>query len=260
MITFGSRSPWPYPKLIAHRGGGLLAPENTLAGFRQAVQHGYHAAECDVKLSADNICILLHDDNVERTSNGHGSACHLSMAAISELDAGSWHSAFYAGEQIPTLAAVADYCLNHKLLLNIEIKPSPGRSEQTGRLIASEAQRLWQHSPILPLLSSFDYAALQASREVAAMLPRAYLSEKIPSNWLQLLSELGCQALHCDHRFLTQIQAQSIKAAGYQLLCYTVNDPADAERLWDWGVDSICTDRIDLLQTADTDQTPKLST
>jgi glycerophosphoryl diester phosphodiesterase len=75
-------SPWPYPRLVAHRGGGVMAPENTLAGFRAGVGYGYRAAECDVKLSADNVCFLLHDDTVDRTTNGQGLAAGLSMAQL----------------------------------------------------------------------------------------------------------------------------------------------------------------------------------
>ncbi|QND83644.1 Glycerophosphoryl diester phosphodiesterase [Chromobacterium vaccinii] len=238
---------WPYPEVVAHRGGGTLAPENTIAGFREGVRYGYRAAECDVKLSADNICFLLHDDTVDRTSNGKGAARAKTMAELSQLDAGGWKGGAFAGEALPTLANVAAYCRAQRMLLNIEIKPCPGRFEETGRLVAQEAARLWAGASAPPLLSSFEIDALRAAQAVEPALPRAFLCEEIPENWRAILAELDCVALHCDHKTLTEALARDIKAAGYQLLCYTVNDPADALRLLAWGVDSLCTDRLDLL-------------
>ena len=98
---------WPYPRWVAHRGAGKLAPENTLAAFRLGARYGYRMFECDVKLSADEVPFLLHDASLERTTNGQGIAGQLSWAELSRLDAGSWHSRAYAGEPIASLDAVA---------------------------------------------------------------------------------------------------------------------------------------------------------
>ncbi|AUH49896.1 glycerophosphodiester phosphodiesterase [Chromobacterium sp. ATCC 53434] len=242
-----SKRRWPYPEVVAHRGGGTLAPENTIAGFREGVRHGYRAAECDVKLSADNVCFLLHDDTVDRTCNGKGLAAGMFMAELSRLDAGAWKGAAFAGEALPTLANVAAYCLAQGMSLNLEIKPCPRREEETGRLVAQEAAKLWAGAAVPPLLSSFEIDALRAAKAAEPALPRAFLCEEIPADWRAILEELDCVALHCDHKTLTEPLARAIKAAGYQLLCYTVNDAADARRLLDWGVDSLCTDRLDLL-------------
>ena len=241
------RSPWPYPAVVAHRGGGAMAPENTLAGFRAGIAHGYRAAECDVKLSADNVCFLLHDDAVDRTSNGQGLAAELSMASLAQLDGGAWKGAAFAGEALPTFANVAAYCQAQGRLLNVEIKPCPGREEETGRLVAQEAARLWAIAAAPPLLSSFSAEALRAAQHAEPALPRAWLVEEVPANWQAMLQEMDCIALHCDHSTLTREQATAIKAAGYQLLCYTVNELARAREIMGWGVDSVCTDRLDLL-------------
>ncbi|MEO9386360.1 glycerophosphodiester phosphodiesterase family protein, partial [Chromobacterium phragmitis] len=127
------------------------------------------------------------------------------------------------------------------------LPPCPGRFEETGRLVAQEAARLWAGAAVPPLLSSFEIDALRAAKAAEPALPRAFLCEEIPANWRDILAELDGVALHCDHKALTETLARDIKAAGYQLLCYTVNDPADAGRLLAWGVDSLCTDRLDLL-------------
>ena len=94
---------WPYPRYVAHRGAGKLAPENTLAAMREGYAHGYRMVEFDVKLSADGVPFLLHDDTLDRTTDGAGPAGALPWSALATLDAGSWHSATYAGEPLPTL-------------------------------------------------------------------------------------------------------------------------------------------------------------
>nr|MDQ2734898.1 glycerophosphodiester phosphodiesterase [Pseudomonadota bacterium] len=82
---------WPYPRWIAHRGAGKLAPENTLAAFRVGASHGYRAFECDVKLSEDGVPFLLHDATLQRTTSGRGVAARLPWSELSRLDAGAWH-------------------------------------------------------------------------------------------------------------------------------------------------------------------------
>ena len=101
--------PWPYPQLVAHRGGGRLAPENTLAAMRIGASFGYKMVEFDAKLSQDQIAILLHDTNLERTTNGQGNAADYPYSALAQLDAGVWFNATFQGESIPTLEAVAQY-------------------------------------------------------------------------------------------------------------------------------------------------------
>ena len=123
---------WPYPRLIAHRGAGLQAPENTLTAMRVGHAHGYRMVEIDVKLAADNVSFLLHDATLERTTTGRGRADALPWRELSRLDAGGWHSAKFAGEPLPTLAAIARWSRAHGVLCNIEIKPTPGRESETG--------------------------------------------------------------------------------------------------------------------------------
>ena len=137
-------APWPYPRWIAHRGAGKLAPENTLAAFRLGASHGYRAFECDVKLAADGVPFLLHDATLQRTTNGHGRAADLAWSELAQLDAGSWHSRAFAGEPPASLEGVAAFCLENGYALNIEIKPTPGSEAETGRVVAEEATRLWR--------------------------------------------------------------------------------------------------------------------
>ena len=129
-------TPWPYPCWIAHRGAGTLAPENTLAAFRLGADHGFAMFECDVKLSADGEPFLLHDAELERTTNGQGAAGLLSWDALSRLDAGSWHGRAYAGEPLLRLEALARWLQGLGLMVNLEIKPTPGDDTRTGRVVA----------------------------------------------------------------------------------------------------------------------------
>ncbi len=242
---------WPYPKLIAHRGAGRQAPENTLSSIRFGAQHGFTMMEYDVKLSKDKIAILLHDDSLDRTSNGTGSAAEKTFVELSQLDFGSWHSRDYAGEPVPTLNSIAAYTQANGILSNIEIKPSTGIEIETGRLVARLAQRLWANAEIPPLLSSFSEIALLAAMEEAPDLPRALLIEKeVPIDWQSRAERLGCMGLNLNHKYATLDLIRSIRKAGYTLAIWTVNDPARAQELLDWGCNAIVTDEIQTISPA----------
>jgi glycerophosphoryl diester phosphodiesterase len=238
---------WPYPAIVAHRGGGKLAPENTLEAIDVGARFGHKMIEFDAKLSADDIVFLLHDDAVDRTSNGRGAAKAMTYAQLRALDAGTWFSDEFANAHMPTLAQVYERCMKHGLAANIEIKPSQGRDVETGVLVAREAAHLWADAEVAPLLSSFSYAALEAARDVAPNLPRGMLYERVPANWRAQTSALSCVSLHANHRTLDEALVAQIKDAGLRVLAYTVNDPARAQLLAQWGVDAICTDRIDII-------------
>jgi glycerophosphoryl diester phosphodiesterase len=245
-----SSAAWPYPRAVAHRGGGTLAPENTIAGIRTGADYGLKMIEFDAKLSADNVVFLLHDDNVDRTSDGRGPAAQMDYATIARLDAGSWRDARFKGERMPTLDEVAAACLQYGMAANIEIKPCPGRDALTGELVAHEAARLWRDHPAAPLLSSFSYDALRAARDAEPTLPRGLLFTSLPADWRERVRSLDCVSLHVNHRVLNESLVREIKAQGLKILVYTVNDLARARELAGWGVDAICTDRIDEIDDA----------
>lgn len=239
---------WPYPKLIAHRGAGKLAPENTMSAIRLGVEMGYKMAEYDAKLSADEVVILLHDSDLDRTSNGQGPAGKLSFSELAQLDAGSWHSAKYAGETIPTLQAIARFTVANGMASNIEIKPSPGVEQLTGRLVASTARELWAKAEIPPLLTSFSIEALQSARIQAPELPRGFLSKQLPVNWQDILSGLDCVSVHLHHEAITKDVLECLQTAGYRVAAWTVNDSDRARELLDWGIDAVITDSIDQIR------------
>lgn len=240
-----SEPAWPYPLWIAHRGAGKLAPENTLAAFRLGAAHGYRAFECDVKLSADGVPFLLHDATLQRTTNEDGPALDRDWHELSRLDAGSWHSRAYAGEPLPSFEAIARYCLHNGFALNIEIKPIPGQNEETGRVVAQHAAAMWGDRPVKPLLSSFQPDALAAARAVQPALPRALLLDSLREGWLPEALALDCTAIVANQQVLDAGVIAQVHARGLRALAYTVNEPAQAQRLLDAGIDGLITDAVD---------------
>lgn len=241
---------WPYPFWVAHRGAGKLAPENTLAAFKVGARHGYRMFECDVKLSADGVPFLLHDATLDRTTGGKGSAGLLAWRELAQLDAGGWHSSAFVGEPLATLEQVSRYCVQNGLLLNIEIKPTPGLEAVTGAVVADAAAHLWKDAPAPPLLTSFDTSALEAAWRAQPQLPRGLLLDEWHSRWLQAPIDLQCVALICNHKLWSEHNVSLARDAGLKTLSYTVNDLASAQRLTDWGTDGIITDRVDTFSPA----------
>jgi len=238
-------TPWPYPLWIAHRGAGRLAPENTLAAFRVGASHGYRAFECDVKLSADGVPFLLHDDTLQRTTPARGIAGERNWNELSRLDAGGWHSRAFAGEPIASLEAIAAFILRSGHVLNIELKPTPGSEGETGTVVAREVVRLWPERAPPPLLSSFQPASLAAARAAAPRLPRALLLDRLATDWFGLAVAHDCAAVVTAYPLMEAKIVAQLHGAGLRALCYTVNDPAEAARLLALGIDGIITDAVD---------------
>jgi glycerophosphoryl diester phosphodiesterase len=229
----------PLPRWIAHRGGGSLAPENTLAGIRVAARLGYRAVEFDVMLSADGTPVLIHDETLERTTNGAGRVCDTPDSILFALDAGN-------GERIPRFTEAAALCCELGLLANVEIKPATGHEVATAEVVASLAADLWQGTEIPPLLSSFSLEALEVARDRAPQIRRGVLFEVPPPEWLAELRRLQAISLHCDADLLSDEVLAEARAHDIPVLCYTVNTPKQAKMLFARGVSALFTDRLDL--------------
>ncbi len=248
---------WPYPKIVAHRGAGSLAPENTLAAMRYARKHGFRGVEFDVMLAADGVPILMHDPQFGRTVAGTGSVNQHAAAQLQKMDAGAWFGPHFAGEPVPGFEEIAHFCRASDIWMNVEIKPAPGCEAATGEAVARHAGRIFaaelqtaptaQSAARLPLLSSFSIEALLAAKAAAPTMPRALLVDALPADWQARCGQVGAGALHLNHKALTAEAALAVKQAGLGLFCYTVNDPVRARLLLSWGVDGFCTDRLDLI-------------
>ena len=242
---------WPYPRTLAHRGGGTLAPENTLAALRCGLAYGYRAVEFDVMLASDGVPVVVHDPELGRTVAGSGFISDYTAEELGRMEAGAWFGPQFAGEGVPTFEAVVAYCKAQRIWMNIEIKPAPGFEVPTGLAVARATRSHFAQeiaaAELLPLLSSFSIAAQQAARQAAPELARGWLVEAVPAGWMQTAKELGVVAIHCDHKQLTPELARQVKEAGYGLFCYTVNTRERVSELLAWGVDGYCTDRIDVI-------------
>lgn len=235
---------WPYPKIFAHRGGGSLAPENTLAAIRLGQSLGYRMHEFDVKLSRDGVLLLLHDATLERTTNGGGRAADLDWDDLKGLDAGGWHSQAFRGEPLATFDDAARLLLSKATMAHIEIKPTPGFDAETGRRTALRTRELWEGIKPSPIFSSFSFEALLAAREAAPSIPRSWLiSQFTEADW-DRLEALGATALHTDHRKFDTRHVKALHERGYRVVLYTVNDVAEAEALINAGVDGMFTDNL----------------
>lgn len=244
---------WPYPKIIAHRGGGTLAPENTLAAMRCGLSHGFRAVEFDVMLSRDSIPVVIHDSKFGRTVKRKGKVPDFTAAELAAMDAGRWFGAQFSGEPVPTYEQVVRFCSENKIWMNVEIKPAPGFEQDTGRIVAELSRRMMADDGCNAdpgariLFSSFSFEAMAAAKAAAPEIPRAYLMDRIQPDWRARLDELDAVALHANQKYLSAKQAQIVTSAGFGLFCYTVNDPGRAREILSWGVDAFCTDRIDLI-------------
>lgn len=241
---------WPHPLWIAHRGAGRLAPENTLAAFRVGAAHGYRAFECDVKTSRDGVPFLLHDATLQRTTPERGVAGERDWRELSRIDAGGWHSRAFAGEPIPSLEAIARYVQRNDLRLIIEIKPTPGHEHATGVAVGQAVLALWGEGSTLPLFSSFRPEALQGARESAPAVPRALLVDTPWPGWFEMALALECVAVVTNYAMMDEALIGQLHGAGLRALCYTVNDPFEAQRLVALGIDGIITDAVDRFSPA----------
>lgn len=227
------------PRCFAHRGGGSLAPENTLAGIRLAASLGFQAVEFDVMLSQDGTPVLIHDETLERTTNGLGAVCETPDEILFSLDAGD-------GEKIPRFVDAAILCRELGLLANIEIKPACGFEAQTAVAVSRLAADIWWNAAVQPLISSFSLDVIQIARTQTPQIRCGLLFEEVPAQWLTEFRRLQAFSLHCDASCLSDLVLAEVIAEKIPLLCYTVNEPLQASNLFERGVSAIFTDRLDL--------------
>lgn len=229
------------PRIIAHRCGGALAPENSLAGLQIAARLGCRGVEFDVMLSADGVPLLIHDESLERTTNGRGRVCDFTAGEIRALDAGAGHHAAFAVSPPPTLEEALSRCAALGLWTNIELKPSKGCEHDTGRIVGEHLARHWNGRGVV---SSFSASALAAARSVSSALPLACLFEELPDGWQDMAARIGAARIHLSADGATAEAAAAL--AGIAWAAYTVNRRDAADLLFARGAAAVFTDRPDL--------------
>lgn len=231
------------PSLIAHRGYSAAAPENTLAAVRAAYEAGARWVELDVQLLGDGTPVIWHDAEVDRCSDGRGNLNTLTWPQANVLDVGSWFGDAFAGEKMASLEAMLALLNELEMGVNMEIKVNKGRDpiELVNRVLPDMRDAL---SPERMIVSSFDVDALKHCRTLAPKeeLALGVLFGNTPREWRALCEAVDAFSIHPHWPRLKRDQADAMHQAGYQLLCYTANDPSAFNNRWEWGIASVITD------------------
>jgi glycerophosphoryl diester phosphodiesterase len=232
--------------VIAHRGASGHAPENTLAAFRRAVALGASFIETDLHLSRDAHFVAIHDDIVNRTTNGQGKVHDLTLADLRRLDAGSWFGSEFSGERIPTLEEILEFAKKNDVVFYLELKPSGawgGEHALIGALRESgEIART--------IVISFDAGIIAALRKIEPTLMTGLLFEGQIDQPLERAIEVGARQLAVRGDLVTPALIAEARKRDLQIVCWTVNQPAHMRMLIEAGVDGIMSDYPDRLVSA----------
>ncbi len=215
-------------QIIAHRGASGSYPENTLLAIEQALLAKADGIEIDV-FCVENTLVVIHDEDVSRTTNGTGFLQNFTLQQLQQLDAGS-------GQQVPTLWQVLQL-VNNQTLLNIELKGAD-TAEPLLQLIKKAETELGTEPDKL-LISSFNHHLLKQIKKQRPDLKLGALTASLPLDYAAFASELGAWSVHCDKGFIDQEMVQDAHQRGLKLWVYTVNDAATAQKLQQLGVDGI---------------------
>jgi len=242
--------PWTgkFPVLvIAHRGFSGAVPENTIAAFKKAIDLGVDMIELDVHLSKDGQVVVIHDDTLNRTTNGKGKVVSYTFNELKQLDAGSWFGAQFSGERIPTLQEVLEL-VRGKTLLNIELKQGDLGQYSIKDLADRSLQEVERAGMLNQVIfASFDLSAIDRIREKNPRIPVALIYSK---SWSFLHEATGGRpipVLSCRGTVLTQTNVSKARQQGIKVLVWTVNTEEHMERFRNMEVDGIVTDYPDRL-------------
>jgi glycerophosphoryl diester phosphodiesterase len=232
------------PVIIGHRGCRTGFPENTLASFSAAMAVGADMIELDVTLSRDRKVVVIHDDTLNRTTNGSGPVHQTTLQVLKRLDAGSWFDPRFAGEFLPTLEEVL-ILAGGKILINVEIKSSawqPGFPEDA---IERQVVDLIIRHDLMnsTLVSSFHAGFLKNIGKLPVHPEIAFITDrKVPQNTLDMCEQLGVFSWHPHYKSLDQQHLEKAHARGIFVFPYTVNSVEDMLLLMNTGVDGVITD------------------
>jgi len=230
------------PPVIAHRGSASRAPENTILAFKAALEDGARWIETDVKLTSDGVPILMHDDTLDRTTNGKGLVADMMWSDIKNLDAGTWFGAAFGETRVPVLGELLSLAREAGLRLNLELKPCPGRARATAMVVLIEAAKLWPEAEPVPLISSFDIEALSIAAQLHPDWPRGLLLDEWREDWRELVSKTNATTLNLNVDLLTPERLLMFRKAQMPVLAYTVNESMTAQELIKSGVSAVFTD------------------
>jgi len=232
-------SPW----IIAHRGFKKKYPENTLIAFQASMDAGVPMIELDVTLSRDRKLVVIHDETLERTTNGHGSVHDHTLEELKQLDAGSWFDSDFADERLPELGEVLDL-VDGQVITNIEIKSNAYEPHHPADAIEKQVVDLVKQKKALDavLISSFKTEILMQVFEIAERPALALISsDPAEGQTIKLCQDINAFSWHPDHRILTGSQVKKMHAAGLKVFPYTVDTLEDYLKMTAMNVDGVIT-------------------
>ena len=218
---------------IGHRGACGYEPENTLKSFTKAIELGVDIVEFDIHKIKSGELVVIHDDLVDRTTNGKGYVAEYDFKSIRKLDAGQ-------GEKIPTINEVLDLVLG-RCKVNIEIK---------GVGVAESLVKIIQERNIFDqvLVSSFRYDQLLIVKQLESKIPLAILCEEYRLDpYLDLSKDIGASDFNANYIFIDQEYVDRVHGSGLKINVFSVNKIADIKKMKDYGVDGIISNYPDRL-------------
>ncbi|MCK6528125.1 glycerophosphodiester phosphodiesterase [Myxococcota bacterium] len=234
------------PLVVGHRGAMGYRPENTMASFRHAVELGADLVELDVHLSRDGVLVAIHDETLERTTDGAGLVGERTLPELRALDAGSWFGDAYAGERIPTFEEVLDWAASQGVLLDVEIKSGPVVYPGIGAAVVEALSRHGMTERALVI--SFDHVAVQRVKALDDRVATGVLYAGRPVDPVALARAAGADALLPHWAFVREEDVRSAHAAGLAVAPWVSSDPHVLRRLISLGVDGIGTNHPDVLR------------
>jgi glycerophosphoryl diester phosphodiesterase len=234
-------------KLFAHRGVSGEAPENTLSAFKAAAESGAHGIELDVQLSKDGQMVVIHDETIDRTTNGTGYVKDLTWEQLRTYDAGNWFHPSFKGESIPSLEEVLDVVTTHRELItiNIELKNDqidyPQLEDKVLELLKEKGMKEQT------IISSFNAESLKKVRELDPDIETGFLFEGIPANILDRIKPLQVNAIHCEAEFAQSPTGRIVMEMGIPLRVFTINTMEEFQLVKKAGVEVVMTDYPGLL-------------
>ncbi len=226
--------------IVGHRGAPSLAPENTIGGFQKAAELGVEWVELDVTLLADGTPVVNHDATIDRCSDQHGLLAHMTVAHLEGIKNAALYQ-HWPQEPVPLLSEVLALLQRYDMCVNIELKDHGHLPEQLVQAVIALLRTDFP-DPTRVVISSFNQHILMMVRQQAPYLRIGLLYRQLPVNWLQQAEMVSAFSIHCDWRYLNFDAVTTVKAAGYQLYCWTANEPQDVVSLLHWGVDAVITD------------------
>lgn len=241
------RRPW----VLAHRGVSRFFPENTLEAFRAAVAQRADLIELDVSLSHDRVPVVIHDETLDRTTNGSGRVADHTVTGLQALDAGSWLGPEHQGVRLPTLEAVFQE-VGGQIAINVELKPEGFEAAPGADALEQQVLALIQSHGLeeTVVISSFEHRFFPRIRAVEKHLPLALLYETLPAAEVALAAcqDWDAAAVNPNAKGVEPTWIAAIHQGGRRVLPWTVDDPEEMRKLLGWGVDGLFTNDPQTLQ------------